>query len=122
MGRDRRTLLLSCHLRLCCLSFRIPTETVFEFIMPVLRASCPANPILLDLIVLMSGEEYKLLPVSPSFFGANILLIPYKQTPMIFPKCYRPIFLPIKVQVQLSQFSTALSLNVGKSFPNMICP
>jgi hypothetical protein len=50
----------------------------------------------------MYDKEYKLLPVSPSFFGA-------KQTPVTFPKCYRPFFISIKVQLQLLQFSTLLS-------------
>jgi hypothetical protein len=66
--------MLSTHLRLGLPSGLIPssfpTNTLYTFLFPPIRATCPANLILIGLIILIIlGEVYK----SRSFFCCSIL-------------------------------------------------
>jgi hypothetical protein len=85
----RSILLSSSHLRQChpsCLFLsRFPTKILYAFIFSIMRATCRANHIFLNLLILIIlGEEYKLRssslcsflqpPVTSSLFGPNILL------------------------------------------------
>jgi hypothetical protein len=69
------------HLRFGLLNSLFPSglhiKNLYAFLFYPIPATCPANYILVDLIILISlGEEYKSLhpPVTPSLFGPNILL------------------------------------------------
>jgi len=59
----RSVLILSSHLRLgisrCVVPSGYPAEAVYELLMSPMRATCPTYLILLDLITLIFGKQYK---------------------------------------------------------------
>jgi hypothetical protein len=99
----RSILILSTHLHVGLPSglflSGFPTNILHTFLVSPISATCPAHLILLHLIILiMFGEEYKLLkslcsfiqpPVTSSLFGPNILITLFSNT---FSVC---MFLPL---------------------------
>ena len=85
----RSVLILSSHLRLCLASGIVPSgfpnKTLYTPLLSHIRATCPAHPILFDIITrTILGEEYRSLSsslcsflhshITSSFYGRNILL------------------------------------------------
>ena len=126
----RSILILSTHLRLGLPSglfpFSFPTNTLYTPLSSHIRATCPAQLILLDFITrTILGEEYKTFssslcsllhsPVTSSLLGPNILLntmfsntlsiFSYSQTPSTFFLNLRKSYLRITHRNRPRQFS-----------------
>ena len=104
-------LILSSHLSLSLPSglfpLVFPTKTLYTPLLSLIRATCPSDLIILDLITRkILDEEYRSLSSSlcnflyslriSSLLGPNILLNTLFSNTLSFPQCERPSFTPIK--------------------------
>jgi hypothetical protein len=91
-------LIVSTHLRLGLpnglFPSGFPTNILYVFLFSTIRATCPVHLILLELIILVLGEEYKLWSASYAVFSSLLSLhpssfqifssAPFSQTPSVF--------------------------------------
>jgi hypothetical protein len=64
-----------------------PTRIVYAFIISPIRVTCPAHPVLLDLIILIFSEEYKLWSSSLCSF----LQLPVTSLNVLLTSCFKQV-------------------------------